>query len=111
MGTSATSEPEVQHTSDYFRSHAPIYGGIDWHSYSQLILRPWGWTSDDAPDEAKLKECGDEMKAAAEAVHGSVYISQKGLQLYATSGTARDWFYSEDAARTNRGFRSYVYSL
>ena len=25
------------------RQNGPIIGAIDWHSYSQLILRPWGW--------------------------------------------------------------------
>jgi hypothetical protein len=75
MGASVASEPETQHTSDYFKAHAPIYGAIDWHSYSQLILRPWGWTSADAPDERLLKTVGDEMKAVAEAVHGVRYVA------------------------------------
>ena len=26
------------------RENGPIIGAIDWHSYSQLILRPWGWS-------------------------------------------------------------------
>ena len=63
-GTSAESEPETQNTANYFRlkvflfflnlaasafiqffshrSSGNIVGAIDWHSYSQLILRPYG---------------------------------------------------------------------
>ena len=39
------SEPETQHIVDYFRQNAPIIGVIDWHSYGELILRPWGTPS------------------------------------------------------------------
>jgi hypothetical protein len=48
-----------------FRRNTPILGAIDWHSYSQLILRPFGWTADDAPDEVTLKALGDRMSEAA----------------------------------------------
>ncbi len=57
-GPSAESEPETRATSDFFRSvdyvlnllihdnyyreQTLIIGAIDWHSYSQLILRPYG---------------------------------------------------------------------
>lgn len=50
-----------------------------------------GWTLDDSPDEAQLKELGDDMKEAILAVHGKSYISQKSIQLYKTTGTASDW--------------------
>ena len=39
------SEPETQHIVNYFRENAPIIGVIDWHSYGELILRPWGTLS------------------------------------------------------------------
>ena len=61
-GSSAASEPETQNTANYFkfaihktvkyyafnnlchffRSLGNIVGAIDWHSFSQLILRPYG---------------------------------------------------------------------
>mmetsp|Transcript_21794 Transcript_21794/g.56809 ORF Transcript_21794/g.56809 Transcript_21794/m.56809 type:complete len:444 (-) Transcript_21794:155-1486(-) len=111
MGTKANSEPETQHTTDYFTENAPIYGAIDWHSYSQLILRPYGWTSNDAPDEKLLKEVGDAMRDDAEKVHGMRYTSQKSISLYPTTGTANDWFYGTVASRGNKGLRAYGFTV
>jgi hypothetical protein len=36
-------------------------GAIDWHSYGQLILRPWGYSNATAPEDAWLKELSTEM--------------------------------------------------
>ena len=91
-----------------FRSHSPIIGAIDWHSYSQLILRPYGelpsathipftisvcigWTNADSPDEAQLKEIGDVMSEVIFEVHDEYYESQKSIGLYPTTGSASDW--------------------
>jgi len=54
-----------------------------------------GWTSEDAPDEAQLKAIGDGMSDRIFGVHGKYYTSQKGIGLYPTSGTARDWYVFE----------------
>jgi hypothetical protein len=61
-GSAPASAAEVVNTVNYFKANAPIIGAIDWHSYGQLILRPWGWTADPAPDEEQLAQLGDEMK-------------------------------------------------
>jgi len=50
-----------------------------------------GWTSEDAPDEARLSDIGEGMSDRIFAVNGEFYTSQKGIDLYRTSGTARDW--------------------
>ena len=50
------------------------------------------------------------MAAAIFEVHGQQYVSQKGIGLYPTSGTARDWFYSEDANALNK-HRSAGYTM
>ena len=55
------SELETQHIVNFFRQHAPIVGAIDWHSYGQLILRPWGYTNTSSPDEAWLKRLSTDM--------------------------------------------------
>ena len=44
-GPSPASEPETQNIMNYWKSNGPIVGAIDWHSYGQLILRPWGKSS------------------------------------------------------------------
>jgi hypothetical protein len=46
-GQEPNSEPEVRATvalmDDIKLRHTTVLGAIDWHSYSQLILRPYGW--------------------------------------------------------------------
>lgn len=69
-----------------------------------------GWTSADAPDEARMKQIGDQMSAAIQSVHGKLYTSQKAIGLYPTSGTARDWFYSEEANELDE-YRSAGYTI
>ena len=76
--------------------------------YSLILLE--GWTRDDAPDEARMKELGDKMSDEIFEVHGKHYISQKTADLYQISGSARDWFYSEEA-NTGNEFRSAGYAI
>jgi carboxypeptidase T len=60
------------------------------HSYSELILRPWGFTDQTAPNEAGLKAIGDKM-----ASYNGYLSCQPGSCLYAASGTTDDWTYGE----------------
>ena len=50
------------------------------------------------------------MSAAIFEVNSQRYVSQKGIGLYPTSGTARDWFYSEEANELNE-HRSAGYTM
>jgi len=104
MGPSVSSELETQATQNYFRGIKNVTVGFDWHSYSQLMLRPYGWTTADSPDETVLKAQGDAYVASIAATSGMVYTSQKSIQLYVTTGTASDWFYGNDATTNNGGF-------
>ena len=58
------------------------------HTYSDLVLRPPGLRSQgDPPDEPIYKDLGDTMAAE------NGYTSQKGWELYDTTGTTEDWSY------------------
>jgi len=94
-GTAPFSEPESKAVSAYITANMPFAGYIDFHSYSQLVLRPYGWTNALPPDSAVQKQVGDGISAAIRAVHGKVYTSEPAYQLYYTSGTADDWGYSK----------------
>jgi len=63
-------------------------------SYSQLILRPYGWSTQLPPNEATAKLVGDGIRDQIRAVHNVAYTSEPSWQLYYTAGTAQDWFYS-----------------
>jgi murein tripeptide amidase MpaA len=97
-GTAAFSEPESKAVSQYALKNAPIVGAIDYHSYSQLVLRPYGWTTTVPPDDAFAKTVGDGYAQRILATSGLQYTSQGAWQLYYTSGTARDWYNSKAAS-------------
>jgi murein tripeptide amidase MpaA len=94
-GTAPFSELETKAVSGYIVQNAPFEGYIDFHSYSQLVLRPYGWTTMLPPDSAEQKLVGDQISNAIMAVHGKAYTSEPSHQLYFTSGTADDWGYTK----------------
>jgi len=98
-GTAAFSEPESLAISNYitsFNLQDNILGAIDFHSYSQLVLRPYGWTSANSPDEKALKIIGDGISYEISRNSGKAYTSQKSIDLYVTTGTASDWYYGAE---------------
>lgn len=111
MGASPASAPETQNTVAYFKKQSSIIGAIDMHSYSQLILRPWGYTSANSPDETFLKSVGDGMRQTILNAGGVSYTSQKSIDLYVTTGTASDWFYDDEATESNDGYRAAGFTI
>jgi len=96
-GTAPFSESETQALRDYILDHPKILAHIDFHSYSQLILRPYGYDYIEPPDPdgAAMKVLGDGMADAIYSVHGEVYVSQPSYALYLAGGTCADWAYEE----------------
>ena len=103
-GPSAASEPEVQAIETYARNIFPDQRGPDdndpapldaegvfitLHSYSELVLYPWGWTdTQDAPNKAELATLGRKFG----------YYNQYEVCsdcLYNASGTTDDFVYGE----------------
>jgi hypothetical protein len=104
-GPSAASEVEVAHLESLVRALLPDQRGgqpadpapadttgvfITLHSYSQLVLWPWGNTSAPAPNHADLKAIGDKL-----ATYNDYLSCQPASCLYTTSGTSDDWAYGE----------------
>lgn len=110
-GPNPSSEPETQNIMNYWKQNGPIIGAIDWHSYGQLILHPWAWTQDNTKHDGTLVHLGQEMADIIEKVHGSKYTSEKSIDLYQCFGIATDWFYSDDAASNNGGYRSAAFVI
>jgi len=97
-GTAAFSEPESLAISNYITAHnfyGNILAAIDFHSYSQLVLRPYGWTTKNCPDNTALKILGDGVSYEIQRQSGKIYTSQRSIDLYITTGTASDWYYQE----------------
>jgi hypothetical protein len=86
-GPAPQSEPETQNVEELILSRN-VTSIITNHTYSRLVLRPWGDRQEDSPDEGYLKKLGARM---AEAMGG--YRNIKGIALYITTGTMSDWGY------------------
>ena len=62
------------------------------HSYSQLVLLPWGDTTAPAPGYDKLKNLADKSNEALYAVHGTRFdVGCIPCLLYIASGGSMDW--------------------
>jgi murein tripeptide amidase MpaA len=105
-GPFAFSEPETQALRDFYLGHQNIVANIDFHSYGQLVLSPWGYTVDPAPKTAFLESIGNGMADAIFDVHQMSYTAGPiGSTLYLASGGSVDWAYGD------QGVFSYTIEL
>ena len=66
------------------------------HSYSQLVLLPWGYTNTLPDDYNEMLEIALRGEAALEAVHGKTYdVGCIPCLLYIASGSSTDWAHGE----------------
>jgi len=111
-GPSVFSEPETKCISNYVNTQTRIKAAIDFHSYSQLVLRPYGYTHAIAPDEIVLKKLGDGMRDAIYSIHKVSYVSETGGDLYLAAGGADDWGYMKGKTPPSKtGYYSYTIEL
>ncbi len=103
-GNAPESEPETQAVSNYIRSIFPDVRGdnindaaptdtagmhIDIHSYSELVLWPWGHTGDASPNDDGFVSLGNKL------AWFNNYTPQQSIGLYPTDGTSDDVSYGE----------------
>ena len=93
-GSAAFSEPESQGMRDFIAARPNLVGHIDFHSYSQLWLWPWSYTTTASPDQTALAAVGNPMKTAIAAVNGKNYTAGPSGSTYGlTAGCIDDWTY------------------
>jgi len=93
-GASAADQPEVQAVQDFIREHDDFLGYINFHSYSQLWMSPWGYTSAKAPDYSVQNAAAKAAVTALEAVHGTRYeYGPISTTIYPASGSSADYTY------------------
>jgi len=95
-GPSAFSEPGVAAMRDLMNAHQ-FTTGISYHSYSELVLYPYGYSSTCvAPDEDALRELAVNMGESIPKITGSGHYSpEQSNDLYPASGVTDDWAYGE----------------
>jgi murein tripeptide amidase MpaA len=74
-GTGPFSEPENQAVRDFVLAHSDIVAHIDFHSYTQVLISPYGDVSGEPPepDRTTFRELNPAMAAAIFNVHGVTY--------------------------------------
>ncbi|MGC5036840.1 MULTISPECIES: M14 family metallopeptidase [unclassified Streptomyces] len=97
-GPAAESAPEVKVVADFVRSRVvggkqQIRAGVDFHTYSELVLWPFGYTYSDtttgmtADDNAAFKAVGQKMAAS------NGYTAEQSSDLYITDGSIDDYLW------------------
>lgn len=137
-GPSAFSEPETKNVKWLLDNHR-ICCFADVHSYSELVLYPWGHAPNqtsnpsqrftglatgtcagipqagyqeyiDPRDLLRFQTVGQRIADRVHEVRGRVYTSQPSMGLYATTGTASDYVYSRHIANPRLG-KTYAYTF
>ncbi|KFO18335.1 carboxypeptidase O [Fukomys damarensis] len=92
-GTGPKSEPETKAVADLIESKKEdIVCFLTIHSYGQLILVPYGYTTNKSSNHEELIRVGQKAANALKAKHGTNYrVGSSADILYPTSGSSRDW--------------------
>lgn len=96
-GPQAFSEPETKAIRDFFLKKN-FQGMISYHSFSQVIMYPWGYTVQAPDKEPLLRDIATGMAALIQEVNGRSYsFGQAGQTLYLTNGDTVDWTFGTSA--------------
>jgi len=86
------SSPEISAYVDFIKTRNFV-SVVDYHSYSELVLAPWGHKQDVTPHQAIYNNIGQNMAQMIQRVNGGYYTYQSSYTLYPTSGSSTDWEY------------------
>jgi carboxypeptidase T len=91
-GPSAFSEIEIQNVRDFVKARRNRMTEVmDFHSFSELVLFPWGYTYDNVPsDDFKVFSTMGKQMASWNG-----YTAEPASGLYIASGVSIDYFYGE----------------
>ncbi|XP_048015002.1 carboxypeptidase A1-like [Megalobrama amblycephala] len=105
-GPSAHSEPEVKAIVDFVKSHGNLKAFVSIHSYSQMLLYPYGYTSTPAKDKTELHELARKAISELQSLYNTSYRYGSIITtIYQASGGTVDWTY-------NQGIKySYTFEL
>jgi hypothetical protein len=94
-GTAPFSEPETRAIRDLMSAHQFV-AGISYHSYSELVLHPYGYAEGAlAPDYEALADLAEDMAETIPAEIGGHYTPSAGWELYPASGITDDYAYGQ----------------
>ncbi|KAJ7418983.1 Carboxypeptidase A2 [Willisornis vidua] len=93
-GPSANSEVEVRSVVDFIKSHGNFKAFLTLHSYSQLLMYPYGYKCTRPADYAELESLGRAAANAIKSVYGTTFqVGPICTTIYQASGGSIDWAY------------------
>lgn len=102
MGKAPFSEPESQAIRDFVSSKVNTKVLLSFHTFSELILYPWGSTHDPIGNNRDRQVF---EKMARTMAQWNKYTPQQSSDLYIASGDTTDWAYGE------RGIFAFTFEL
>ncbi|XP_066449361.1 carboxypeptidase B2 [Eleutherodactylus coqui] len=89
------SEPEVAAVARFIRQHnSTIKGYITMHSYSQMVLFPYSYTTDKSKDHEELSQLAKKVADGIRLKNRSKYVIGAGADtIYLAPGGSDDWAY------------------
>lgn len=102
MGEAPFSEPESQAIRDFVVSKPNTTTLLSFHTFSELILYPWGGKYESVPS---LKDKTTFETMAKTMSKWNKYTPQQSSDLYIASGDTTDWAYGE------RGIYAFTFEL
>ncbi len=99
-GESAFSEPETQAVKNFCESKN-ILIALNYHTYGDLLIHPWGYNDAPTDEDALFKTIGAEMS------HENCFKLGTGTETvgYTVNGDSDDWMYGEETTKNK------IYSL
>ncbi|RJQ69178.1 zinc carboxypeptidase [Pseudonocardiaceae bacterium YIM PH 21723] len=98
-GTAAFSAPETQVLRDFVNSR--VVGGkqritahIDFHTYSELVLWPMGYTTADTTPEVNADQAKTFQTLGRNMAATNRYTPEQSSDLYITDGSIIDWMWA-----------------
>lgn len=97
-GSSAESAPEVKVVANFVRSRIvggkqQIKAGIDFHTYSELVLWPYGYTYNDTAPGLTQDDRDAHAAIGKKMAASNGYTPEQASDLYITDGTIDDWLW------------------
>lgn len=92
-GTAPFSEPETQAMRDFTNSKN-FKTTLNYHTYSNLLLYPWGYINQPTPDDAIFAEYTADMTK-----YNNYTTGQAPVILYDVNGSTDDWMYGEQTTK------------
>ncbi|MEH0823257.1 MULTISPECIES: M14 family zinc carboxypeptidase [unclassified Micromonospora] len=97
-GPSAFSAPETQALRNFVNSRVvggtqQIKANIDFHTYSQLVLWPFGYTTANTPTGMSADQYNTFATIGQQMANTNGYTPEQSSDLYVADGTSIDWMW------------------